>query len=153
MGVVFKALDDLMAWVEDGTAPVEGTQYTLDSLNQLVLPSTAARRKGYQPVVSLLANGQHDKLEVGAGREVLFEARAEDPDNQLVKAEIDFEGDDRFDRSMDLSGRTAVARFSFRYDKPGIYSPTVRVTDSTVSKGSQVGGIQNLARIQVIVSR
>lgn len=153
MSVVYKALDDVMAWVEAGTTPAAGTQYGFDSLNQLVLPPTAARRKGYQPVVSMSANGRHDRLDVAAGREVLFEALAEDPDNDLVKAEIDFEGDDRFDQSADLHGRAASARFSFRYEKPGTYSPTVRVTDSTRSKGSREGGIQNLARIRVVVGR
>ena len=151
MAVVYKALDDMMAWVEEGIAPPEGTQYRLDALNQLVLPATAAERKGYQPVVRMSANGQRDRLEVAAGREVVFEADAEDPDNDLRKAEIDFEGHDRFDRSTDLHGRAATARFSFRYERPGIYAPTVRVTDSTVSKGSGEAGIQNLARIRVIV--
>ena len=111
MTVNYKALDDVMPWVEKGTAPVEGTQYELDSLNQLVLPSTAAKRKGYQPVVTLSANGRHDHLTVAAGSEVGFEARVENPDNDLLKAEIDFEGDDRFDRTADLHGRAAVAPF------------------------------------------
>jgi hypothetical protein len=152
MTTVYKALDDLMAWVEEGTAPVDGTQYKLDSLNQLVLPQTAAQRKGYQPVVRLAANGQHDRLEVAAGSEVVFEIQAEDPDNDLLKAEIDFEGDDRFDQSIGLKGRAASARFSFRYEKAGQYLPAVRVTDSTVSKGSREKGIQNLAAIRVVVS-
>src|SRR5262249_38391283 len=53
---VRKALDDLMAWVERGVQPAPGTEYTIDDLNQIVLPATAAARKGYQPVVRLRAD-------------------------------------------------------------------------------------------------
>jgi hypothetical protein len=151
MTVVYKALDDVMAWVETGKAPVEGTQYKLDALNQLVLPPAAALRKGYQPVVRIAANGRRERLEVQAGSEVVFEVQAEDPDNELVKAEMDFEGDDHYDQRVDLHGRAASARFSFRYDKPGAYRPAVRVTDSTVSPGSREKGIQNLAAIRIVV--
>ena len=92
MGLVYKAQDEMIAWVEKGEAPAPSTSYRIDSMNQLVLPGTAAERKGYQLVVRLRANGRDERIEVRVGEEIRFEAEAEDPDNGLLEAEIDFEG-------------------------------------------------------------
>ena len=50
-GSLEQALRDLMAWVEDGTAPPAETGYTLDADQRLTLAPTAAERGGVQPVV------------------------------------------------------------------------------------------------------
>ena len=148
LGLIYKAQDEMIAWVEKGQAPAPSTSYRIDSMNQLVLPETAAERKGYQLVVRLRANGREERIEVRVGEEIRFEAEAEDPDNGLLEAEIDFDGDDRFDQTVVLSGQTAVARFKHRFREPGTYISAVRVTDTTESFG---GGIQNLAAIRVVV--
>lgn len=150
-GAVYKALDDLMAWVEQGIAPVPGTTYTLGELNRIILPKSARERRGYQPVATLTANGKVGRVEVAAGAEVVLSMEAEDPDNELTQVEVDFEGDGRFDETKKLQGKKATAQFTRRYDKAGQYFPTVRVTDSTGSKGSRARGIQNLASIRIVV--
>ena len=50
-GSLEQALRDLMAWVEDGTAPPAETGYTMGADQRLTLASTAAERGGVQPVV------------------------------------------------------------------------------------------------------
>jgi dienelactone hydrolase len=150
--VTYKALDDLMAWVERGVAPAPGTRYSLDKQNQLVLPKSAAARGGYQPVVELRAGGETARLEIAPGAEVKFHAEAEDPDNEVVREEIDFEGDNQFDETQNVRGKKVVVEFRHRYDKPGTYFPTVRVTDSTLIAGAPSrSGLQNLASVRVVV--
>jgi|GEM_PF-2239089 len=150
-GAVHKALDDLMAWVEQGVAPAPGTAYSLGELNRIILPKSARERRGYQPVATLTANGKADRIEVAAGAKVVLNVEAEDPDNELTQVEMDFDGDGKFDETRKLQGQKAMVQFTRRYDKAGQYFPTVRVTDSTVSKGSRARGIQNLASVRVIV--
>lgn len=140
---IYKAMDDLVAWVEQNAAPPPSTVYSLDSLNQLVLPETASARKGYQPVVAIRVKGN------GAGRQ--FYVRAEDPDNEVLKIEVDFEGDGAFDASREVKGSPVEMEFSHHYSRPGVYFPTARVTDSTQSLGARVSGIQNVAWTRVVI--
>ena len=147
-GTNFKALEDLMAWVEQGSPPRPSTSYRMDELGQIALPPTAEQRKGYQPVIQLRANGLKNRLEAAAGKKVTFEVQAEDPDNSLVRVEMDFDGDGQFDQSQIMSGRKASAEFTFQYGSPGEYIAAARVTDSTVTQG---GGIANLDAIRVTV--
>jgi hypothetical protein len=116
--VMYKGLEDLMAWVERGIAPPPGTRYRVDAARQIVLPQSAGERGGYQPVVSLRANGKSDRLEVAAGTEVRFHTDAEDPDNEIVRTEIDFEGDNRFDLQEPARGRRVSIDFTHRYERP-----------------------------------
>lgn len=147
-GLLFRARDDLLKWVENGDSPPPSTAYRMGELNQLVLPNRAVDRKGYQPVVRLLADGKAHHVEVAVGESVRFEILAEDPDNELVTAEIDFDGEDQCDQSQELTGRSDDASFEFRYDSPGDYVVAARVTDSTVS---QFGAISNITAVRVIV--
>jgi hypothetical protein len=149
--VMYKALDDLMAWVERGVAPASGTTYAVDADGQLVFPKSAEKRGGYQPVVELRADGHAGRYEVAAGAEVRFHVEAEDPDNEVVRAEMDFKGDNHFDETKAVTGKKVIADFSHRYDKPGVYFATVRVTDSTTVHAARMNGIQNVASVRVIV--
>jgi hypothetical protein len=123
----------------------------VDREGQLVLPKSARTRGGYQPVVHLVAEGKSDRVETTAGATIRFHMEAEDPDNEVVRAEMDFEGDNRYDESRAVRGKKVSADFSFRYETPGVYFPTVRVTDSTAVRGARQAAIQNLATIRVIV--
>ena len=138
---VRKALDDLMAWVERGNAPAAGTQYSIDEFNQIVLPGTAAQRKGYQPLVWLRA--------ARAAQDAILEVEAEDPDNEVVRVDIDFEGDGKFDETRAVRGKRISSAFRHDYPGPGVYYPTARVVDSTVSPATNPAGIQNLATVRV----
>lgn len=132
-----KAMDDLMRWVEDGVEAPPGTVYSVAN-GQIVLPAAAAARKGYQPVAIVEGTAE--------GAEGAFSVVAQDPDNDVIRIEIDYESDGKFDDSRDARGRRVTATFRHTYDKPGEYIATVRVTDATVSRGSANVGIQNLAR-------
>lgn len=139
---VYKAMEDLLAWVEEQRPPVAGTTYALDALNQLVLPPTAAARKGYQPVLHLNAREENGQF--------TFQVEAEDPDNRVVRIQLDYEGDGKFDASREVNAERVVVSFTHRYQKAGIYYPTALVTDSTTSLGGPVGGIQNVAWVRVL---
>ncbi len=141
---VRKALDDLIAWVEGGVAPAPGTQYTIDEWNQLVLPREATQRRGYQPVVSLHS-------ESAGTNAFAFQVEAEDPDNDVIRVEMDYEGDGKFDESREVRGKRITAEFKHIYGKGGVYYPVARVTDSTVSAATPAAGIQNLATRRIAV--
>jgi hypothetical protein len=146
-----KSMDDLMAWVETGAAPPPGTGFKLSELNQVELAPTAAARHGYQPVVSLSASGKTGRFEVEANQPVQFRAIAEDPDNEIVRLEIDYDGDGKFEEKKDCAGRRQTAELSHTYAKPGTFFATVRVTDSTASAGPNPEGIQNLGHVRIVV--
>jgi hypothetical protein len=56
LGEMQQALLDLDAWVAHGTPPPASTTYSVDANTQVRVPSTAAQRKGVQPVVTLSAS-------------------------------------------------------------------------------------------------
>ena len=147
-GIIARAYEDMLAWVERGVPPQPSTQYTLDAMNQLVLPATAAERKGYQPVVSLTANGALHRLEVASGQEVAFLVDAEDPDGKLAIVEMDFQGNGKFDDQKEVTGATARARFVHSYDEPGSYVAEAWVSDATETYR---GSIQNYSSVLVLV--
>jgi hypothetical protein len=113
----------------------------------------AGARGGYQPVVELRADGRTGRLEIAPGAGVRFHVEAEDSDNEVIRAEMDFEGDHRFDETRPVRGKKVTADFSHRYDQPDVYFATVRATDSTAVHGAKVSGIQNLASVRAIVAR
>lgn len=147
-GIVAQAYADMLAWVERGVPPPPSTRYTMDAMNQLVLPATAAERKGYQPVVRFMANGALHRVEISTGQEVEFLVEAEDPDNDLALVEIDFQGDTEFDDRQELKRSTARARFVHTYDKPGSYVAEAWVSDAT---DTHRGPVQNYSAVRVIV--
>ena len=138
-----KALEDLVAWVESETAPAPSTRYKLDTMNQLILPDSAAGRRGCQPLVHLTVGGRSGRLETGVGTELAFRAVAEDPDNQVARIEVDFEGRGKYADAKAVEGSRSAADFRHAYSSPGTYFATARVTDSS--------GIQNLGSIRVVV--
>ena len=152
LSLMHKALDDLMAWVEAEIAPPAGTAFTIDESNQLHLAESAEQRGGYQPVVSISADGQDTRLETAKVATVAFRVVAADPDNELVSCEIDFEGDGTYDERRRADSKKVDFTFHHSYDTPGTFFPTARVTDSTASIGSIGNGIQNLAAMRVVVA-
>lgn len=127
---VYKAMQDVMAWVEEGRLPAPGTNYSVDEWNQLVLPRSASERRGYQPVVSLRQTA--DGVVVAA----------EDPDGELARIDVDFEGDGKFDQSRTVRGRRVEVAFHHAYETPGPWFPSARVQDAD--------GIENVAWIRLV---
>ena len=93
LGVLQQALRDVAAWVEHGVAPPSSTAYELVD-GQVLVPATAAARRGVQPVVDLTVDGGAS----GRGRRwahrSAFTAVVEVPPGAgaIVAAEWDFEG-------------------------------------------------------------
>jgi len=55
-GIFQQSMQDLIAWVEKGTAPLPSTRYTVRN-GQVIAAEKAADRNGLQPVMSVTANG------------------------------------------------------------------------------------------------
>jgi hypothetical protein len=153
-GALQQALRDLAAWCEEGKAPPESTSYGIVD-GQVVVPATAAARKGLQPVVSLTANGAA-RAEVKAGESVAFEAIAEAPANagRIVKAEWDFEGDGGYALKENVAPQAcAELRATHAFSAPGVYFPALRVTSQrTDDADSPFTQVQNLGRVRIVVS-
>ena len=154
-----QALRDLSAWVEKGVQPPPSTNYKMVD-GQVVVPSSAAERKGIQPVIHLTANGK-PRADVVAKRAVKFTATVELPPNtgKIIAAEWDFEGDGKFavaqdveDSDITASGNQVHLTMTHAFPKPGTYFTTLRaVSQRDGDKNTPYTRIQNLDRVRVIV--
>ena len=154
-----QALHDLSAWVEQGVVPPRSTQYRVVD-GQIVVPSTAAERRGLQPVVNLSVNGGL-RVDVAAGAPVRFVAEAEMPPvtGTLVSMEWDFEGTGTFPdlrhiapSQENASGTKVRLTATHAFAKPGTYFAIVRVTSQrNAQTATPFGRIQNIARVRVVV--
>lgn len=158
IGALHQGLLDLSDWVERGIEPVPSTQYEMDGA-QVVVPKTAAKRGGIQPVVTLLSGGEIRK-ESKAGEEVAFQAVIELPmgSGDLEEVTWDFEATNEFVPSGTVSAvtwdhegtGTARAETSFVFSRPGTYFPVVKVA-SNRTPGDIFTRIRNQARMRVVV--
>ena len=159
LGVLQQALRDLSAWVEEGTSPPATTNYKIED-GQVIVPATAAERRGIQPVVTLKANGGK-RAEVQAGEPVTFTATIEVPPNtgQVVAAAWDFEGDGDFpvvEQISDSSSNDSITRVALEnthiFSEPGTYFPVLRaVSQREGDATTPYARIQNLGRVRVVV--
>ena len=157
LGVLQQALRDLVAWVEKGIAPPATTNYKIED-GQVIIPATAAERKGVQPVVTLKANGG-ERADVAKGKPVTFTAVVEVPPHtgKVVAAEWDFEGTGSFPgrgtfTPTNKEGSRATLKTTHAFDKPGTYFPALRVTSQRQGDAkTPYARIQNLGRVRVVV--
>ena len=154
LGVLEQALRDLSAWVEKGTPPPPSTNYQVVD-GQVVVPSTAADRKGIQPVVHLTANGGV-RAELAAHTSVKFSALIEVPPGtgKIVAAEWDFEGDGKFTVEHDIKelGNQVSVSTTHAFSTPGTYFTTLRATSQRDGDTqTPFARIQNLSRVRVVV--
>jgi hypothetical protein len=157
LGVLHQALRDLSAWVEKGVAPPASTNYKVVD-GQVQVPSTAAERRGIQPVVTVTVNGGA-RAEVAVGQPVTFSAAIEVPQHtgRVVAAEWDFEGtgyspvvEQRTDR--DASGTRVTLKATHAFSKPGTYFPALRATSQRQGDAeTPFARIQDLGRVRVVV--
>lgn len=151
-----QALRDMSAWVEKGVAPPPNTTYkVLDG--QIVVPATAAERKGLQPLVTLSANGGM-RAEVAVGKPVTFFGVIEVPPNtgKVVGAKWDFEGAGNYPvvgqiKPTDSSGTRATVTATYSFSKPGTYFPALHATSQRHPDNTEYAQIENLARVRVVV--
>jgi hypothetical protein len=153
--VLQQALRDVAAWVEQGIAPPASTVCSYRD-GQVHVPTSAAERRGVQPVVHATANNGA-RADVLVGEEVAFEALAEVPvgAGALVKVEWDFEGAGDYP-VVDTGADGAIDRYRsivrHAFDTPGTYFPAVRVTAQRQGDTSTPHGrILNLGRVRVVV--
>jgi len=157
--VLHQALRDLSAWVEKGVEPPASTNYKVVD-GQVQVPSTAANRKGIQPVVAVNANGGA-RAEVGAGQPVTFTAVIEVPPQtgRVVAAKWDFEGAGNFpvveqltNANTNDSGTLVTLKTTYTFSKPGTYFPALHaVSQREGDAKTPYARIQNLGRVRVVV--
>lgn len=154
-GILQQALRDMAAWVEQGVAPPEETNYAVDD-GQIHLPSRAAERRGVQPVVQLRADGG-GRAEVNVGQPVELVGTIDVPPGagEVVSAEWDFDGRGSYPASEEFrdgsASRTVTRAHSF--PQPGTYFVTLRAGSQRKSAvGTPYGKALNLARARVVVT-
>jgi hypothetical protein len=154
--VLEQALRDLSAWVEKGIAPPASTNYKMAD-GQVQLASSAAERKGVQPVVTLKTNGSA-RAEVTVGKPVTFVSEIEVPPNagKVVGAEWDFEGEGTYpvpaQVEPDASGTRATVTATYAFKRAGTYFPALRAAAQRQPDGTSYAQIPNLARVRVVVN-
>jgi hypothetical protein len=148
-GIIERAVDDVIAWVEDGVAPPSDTAFVVTD-GRIALAPSAATRGGVQPIVGAQANGKvHTK--VGVGDEVNFTVQIDTPQSadEVVSIEWDFDGSGTWPERIEPT--TSSVRHSFA--TPGTYYPSVRVTtQATGTNDARYGLVRNLDRVRVDVS-
>ena len=153
-----QALRDVAAWAEHGIAPPPSSNYELVD-GQILLPATAAERRGIQPVVTLTAHGG-ERADVAVGEPVAFSALVEVPPGAgtIVAAEWDFDGRGDYPvveplTNEDLSYTLMRLDREYAFSAPGTYFPALRVTSQRLGQGDNPHGrIMNLGRARVVVS-
>jgi hypothetical protein len=157
LGVLHQALRDLSAWVERDVEPPASTRYRVID-GQVLVPPTAAERKGVQPVVALAANGG-ERAVVKAGDPVDFEGTISVPPGagRVSRAAFDFECagryvDEAILEPVDDTGAVVRVRAARTYARPGVYFPALRAASNRTGDGSDpFGQAKNLARVRVVV--
>jgi hypothetical protein len=154
-GTVQYALRELSAWVEHGTAPPPTSEYWVQD-GQVHVPTSAAERKGVQPVVDLKVNGA-ERAEVEVGEAVTFTAHIEMPPapGKVVSAKWDFEGLGRYPDAAELgdptSGTVQVVG-TYTFAKPGTYFTALRVASQHEGNpNTPFARSLNLGRVRVVV--
>lgn len=152
--VLQQALRDLSSWVERGVAPPSSTQYRIAE-GQVIVPPTAAARRGVQPVVALKAGGR-DRIEVAKGQSVAFTGTIEVPPGTgaLVAAEWDFDGAGKFPVTSPIprGAKRVTVTASHVFDRPGTYFPALRgYSQRAGNPDTPYGRIANLGRVRVVV--
>ena len=143
--IVEQALRDVAAWAERGVRPPQSTRYTVTD-GQVLVPATAVRRRGIQPVVDLTVRGR-DRVDVKASQKVDFRARVATPPGagRIVSADWDFTGSGTFTPAT--TGFTA----SHRFTEPGTYYVSLKVGSSRSGHAESFAMVENLDRVRVVV--
>ena len=151
-----QALLDVRDWVENGVAPPPDTRYRLSQSHQLELPSDATERGGIQPVVVLTVNGG-ERADVKVNEPVHFVGEASVPirGGQITRAEIDFRSDDSWPYQAQMPDGAIdhiEVGTDHKFEEPGVYFPSFRVSTLRNGRSETALCIQNLARVRVVVT-
>jgi hypothetical protein len=140
--------------VERHVPPPPSTSYRIDS-GQVIVPPTAAQRKGVQPVVTLTANGGA-RADVRVGQPVEFVGVIEAPPNtgKIITAEWDFDGSGAFaaTSAVDPAPRVRVTK-THAFARPGTYFVVLRgISQRQGDAETDFARIRNLGRTRVAVT-
>jgi hypothetical protein len=154
-GVLHQAIRDVAAWAERGVEPPAETRYEVVD-GQVEVPSTAAERRGVQPVVTVTVDGG-ERADVGVGEPVELVGAVEVPPGAgvVVSAEWDFDGSGSYADAETIAPDASSLRFSRThvFDEAGTHFVTLRVASQrSDSVGSGFGAARNLARVRVVVT-
>ncbi|KAL2825850.1 hypothetical protein BDW59DRAFT_179822 [Aspergillus cavernicola] len=153
-GLFEQSLRDVSAWVEGNIDPPKQTQYTVEN-GQVIVPPTASKRRGIQPIVNLTVDGGN-RTEVQIGDTVTFSIQAEVPPGtgKVVSVEWDFEGKGGFvEIDIGKPSKKVKTQVSHTYDTAGTFIPTVRVASHRDGDTETLfARLLNLGRVRVIVS-
>lgn len=154
LGVLQQALRDLADWVEHNKPAAASTQYRVVD-GQVVVPASAAARRGIQPVVALAAKGGVLRAKAGVPVRLAGTVTVPPGTGYVTSAQWDFDGDGTFDETATLpAGNRASVRIaaSHSYARPGTYFAVLRASSQREGdRTTPFGQIQNLARVRVIV--
>jgi len=156
-GILNQALLDLAAWAERGVAPLPSSRYSRDSMNQIVVPKSAAVRGGLQPVVDLSANGVV-RAQVRVNEPVTLAARIDMPPHAgkivryawyLGTPDLKFEPVIKLARPQTTFDLKRTVSFA----APGEYAITLRVEGQRNGLDDVNGTtfLQNVARVRLVV--
>jgi len=156
-GILHQVLLDLADWAERGIAPRPSTRYRIDSMNQVVVPSTAKERGGLQPLVHLTVNGK-DRADVGVNQPVNLVGKIEMPPGTGKIVEYDYyvgSSDYKFEPATKLSQpqtRVSLTR-TISFPKQGEYVIALRTAGQRDGKGDASGTtpLINIDRVRVVV--
>jgi hypothetical protein len=152
LGALETALRQLAAWVERGIEPSPTSNYRVED-GQIVLPATAAERRGVQPVVTLAVDGSA-RATVRAGEPLTMTVRAEATQGTIIELQADLAGSGTLDTTLDIApAPRVVVECRLVFEAPGTYYPAVRVAaqsegDSTAAHAR----VHNIARVRVDVT-
>lgn len=154
-GVLQQAIRDVAAWAERGVEPPAESTYTLDD-GQVYLPSTAAERRGVQPVVTLTVDDAV-RADIAVGEPVTLVGSVDVPPGAgvIVSAEWDDDGSGAYAHVDVVEPDATAQRFerTTRFGEPGTYFVTLRAASQrTDAAGTPWGKAFNLARVRVVVS-
>lgn len=154
-GTLHQVLLDLADWVEKGIAPRPSTRFSIDRMNQVVLPASASARGGHQPAVVLTANGG-DRAEVVASQLVTLVGRIEMPPGAGKVVEYDWylgTPDAKFEPAVKLAKPQAkvVANRTVSFPKPGEYTITFRAIGQRHGRQDTTTPLYNIDRVRVVV--
>jgi hypothetical protein len=153
-GALQQDLRDLAAWVERGVRPPSSTAYTLDG-GQVLVPRTAAARKGIQPVITLKASGG-ERAEVAVGESVTLTALIQVPPGtgKVVSVEWNVEGADGAFVAAPLGAiKSSVSiETTHVFTQPGTYFPVLRAASQRQGDpATPFARVDNIGRARVVV--
>ena len=165
-GALLQALLDMADWLQTGKEPLPSTVYERVG-GQIIEEADPIARRGMQAGVTLTANGQKC-CHVKAGGEFVLRAESTVPEGagEITSVRYDFADswsypttpenlfpvEGSFTKSRKNGAQLAVSEITHRFDKPGTYFVSVRVTSQRNGDAADpFTQVKNLDRVRVIV--